>query len=56
MLRIFANSLITHTLYTRDFSINFVMCDFVLFLICASDVPTRGPFDRKIKTQPLIIT
>ena len=41
MLRIFANSLIMHTLYTRDLSFIFAMWDFVLFLICAGDVAAR---------------
>ena len=42
MLRIFASSLITHTIYTNDFSFIFVMWDLLLFLICASDVVARG--------------
>ena len=49
MLRIFANSLIMHTLYTRDFSFIFVMWDLVLFIICASDVAGRGASNRAIK-------
>ena len=56
MLRIFANSLVTHTLYTRDFSFIFVTWDFVLFLICACDVAACGASDRAIKTQSLIVT
>ena len=56
MLRIFANSLITHTLYTRDFYFIFFMWDFILFLICACDVIVRGAFDHTIKTQLVIFT
>ena len=56
MLRIFANSLIMHTLYTRDFSFIFFMWEFVLFLICASDVAARGAFDHAIKMPRLIVT
>ena len=56
MLRIFANSLITHTLYTRDFSFIFVMWDFVLFLIYAGDLASRGASDCAIKTRLLIVT
>ena len=56
MLRIFANSLITHTLYTRNFSFSFSMWDFVLFLICVRDVAARGASDRIIKMPLLIVT
>ena len=49
MLRIFSNSIITHTLYTHDFYF-FSMWDFVLFLNCASDVATSGASNRAIKT------
>ena len=56
MLNIFAYSLMTHALYTHDFSFIFSMWDFVLFLICAGDVTARGASDRAIKTRPLIIT
>ena len=55
MLRIFANSLIKKTLYTRDFSFIFSMWDFVLFLICAGDVATHGASDCAIRTRPLIV-
>ena len=56
MLRIFGNSLITHTLYTCVFSFLFAMRNFVLFLIWAGDVAARGASDRAIKTRLLIIT
>ena len=55
MLRIFATSLITHTLYKHDFSFIFDMWDFVLFLICAGDVATRGASDCAIKTRLFIV-
>ena len=38
MLRIFTNSLITHSLYTPDFSLVFATCDFVSCFQCAGDV------------------
>ena len=56
MLKIFANSLVTHTLYTLDFSFIFSMWDFVLFLIFACDMVARGASDHAIKTRPLIVT
>ena len=56
MLRIFAKSLITHTLYKHDFSFIFVMWDFVLFLIYAGDVAARGASDHEIKIRLFIIT
>ena len=56
MLRIFANSLITHTLYTHDFSFIFAMCGFFLFLISTGDMVAPGASDRAIKTRPLIVT
>ena len=56
MLRIVSNSLIMRTLYAHDFYSIFVMWDFVLFLICASDVTSCGASDRAIKIPPLIVT
>ena len=38
MLRIFANSLIVHSLYTHDFSLIFSMWDFVSCFIFLGDV------------------
>ena len=38
MLRIFTNSLATHTLYTHVFFFSFAMWDFVSCFKCASDV------------------
>ena len=56
MLRISANSLTTHTLYTLDFSFIFFILDFVFFLICAGDVAACEASDRVNKTRPLIFS
>ena len=45
MLKIFTNSLITHSLYTHDFSFIFGMWDFVSYFKCAGDLVLRGAFD-----------
>ena len=45
LFKIFANSLITHTLYTRRFTLLFVMWDYYCLFLCASDVENFGVND-----------
>ena len=56
MLRIFVNSLITHTLYTQDFIFIFTMWDFVSYFKCTSDVAAQGASDAHVEYESLIFT
>ena len=56
MLRIFSNSLITHTLYTRVFVFIFSTWDFVSCFKCAGDVEARGASDARVEDGSSIIT
>ena len=56
MLRIFANSLITHNLYTHVFVFIFAMWDFVSCITCACDMATRGASDARVEYELSIIT
>ena len=56
MLRIFANSLATHTLYTRVFFFIFAMWDFVSCFKCTGDVAARGAFDARVEDESSIFT
>ena len=53
MFRIFSNSVITHTLYTRVF---FAMWDFVSCFKCAGDVTAREASNAHIEDESLIFT
>ena len=56
MLRIFANSLITHSLYARIFFFIFSMWDFVSCFKCVGDVAARGASDACVEDESLIFT
>ena len=42
-------SLISYYLYTHQISLIYVMWDYLLMFLCASDVATCGEFDRAIQ-------
>ena len=46
LLRIFANSLIAHTLYNRRFTLIFVMWDHFCLFLCVDDVAKCGMCNR----------
>ena len=56
MLKIFTNSLITHTLYTHVFVFIFVMWDFVRCFKCTGDVAARGACDTGVECESSIFT
>ena len=56
MLKIFSNSLIMHTLYTRIFSFIFAMWDFVSCFKCARDVAAQGASDACVEDESSIFT
>ena len=56
MLRIFANSLFTYSLYTHAIALIFIMWDYFYVFMCVGDVPSYGAFDRAIKSQLFIVT
>ena len=56
MSRIFANSLIMHTLYTRVLFFIFAMWDFVLCFKCECDMVTRGASDACVEDESSIFT
>ena len=56
LLRIFANSLITRTLYTCVFIFIFSMWDFVSCFKCACDVAALGASDARVAYESLIFT
>ena len=46
LFRIFANSLITSTLYTYRFALIFVMWDYCCLFLCAGELAKSGVCDR----------
>ena len=50
MLRIFANPLFAHYLYSRSFTWIIAMWDYFSIFMCAGDVATRGACDCVIKS------
>ena len=56
MLRIFANSLFTDSLYTRTIVLIFIMWDYFDGFMCEGDMVLYEAFGCTIKSRSLIVT
>ena len=56
MLKIFSSPLFAHDLYSRAFSLIFIMWDYFSIFMYAGDVGASGAFDYAIKSRSSIVT